>query len=305
MEERVEAGPSGRTLREAIKGNKWKFIVILAYALFVFIAPLWSLTPYAQKLSQASMQTFVTKDEDNFFKQYITLLQQQNVSQAYILLDPTVAASTTTSSLEVLSIHFASTTSQMRVVGWYWKTFSGATWGGQPEHWTTYDATYEITNNDPNYPYLLVELTAQNSGDGLKMIGVHAQPEEVLFGTTPGFTTADGVFLLFALLMPLFILCTAFRYLMKARNPRWLMFLIILFLSIYFNISSPNPSAIDPLITFNVTIGVFESLQSFWAFAIPLPLGAIYYWFAREKYESASSETETVSTEVHHTGKHE
>jgi len=282
---------SKRTLRIAIKAHKGKFIVILMYALFVFAAPLYSLTPYAQKAEQNAVQALVTKNEDTFFKQYIGLLQQNNVSQAYALLDPVVAASTTTSSLEALSIHFASTTNQTRVVGWYYKTFSGMTWGGQPEHWTTYDATYEIGNNDPSYPYLLVEMTAQNDGSGLKMIGIHAQPEEAAFNTTaPGFTTADGVFLFFALLLPLFILYTAIRYLTKARNPRWTMFLVILLLSIYFNISSPNPSAADPLITFNMTVGVYEFLLSLWAFAIPLPLGAVYYWFVREKYESLPSE---------------
>jgi hypothetical protein len=288
---------SERTLRSAIKTHKGKFIVVLLYALFVFIVPLYSLTPYGQKSQQNAVQALVTKNEDNFFRQYISFLQQKNVNAVYSLLTPETAATTTIASLEKLSAYFASTTGQTQVVDWNWRVWTGISWSGKKGSGKTYMVAYEIRNSDSAYPYLLVPIVAQDDGGGLKIASVYARKEKVSITQPDKFVMVDGVAMFFALLLPLFILYSAMRYLVKAQKPRWPMLLVILLVSLYVRISITDASAPDPLITVNFSVGVYEFLQKLWTFAIPLPLGAIYYYFVREKYESIPPEKEMVPAE--------
>lgn len=284
-------GESNKTLGEAIKNNKWKFVVVLAYALLVLISPVLLFTPYVQNTQRFALQSMVTQNEDSFFRNYISLLQQKNINQAYSLLELDAATTTyiSTSSLVTLSTYFASTTNQIQVVGWSWRSYSGLNWNGEQGNWKIYTGTYEIKNNDIEHPYILFQATAENGGGGLEIVNLNVQAEKVSATQTPLFNSTDGVFLILALLIPLFIIYTAMRYLVKAQNPRWPMFLVIVLISLYFNINSAAQSI-------NATFGFYGFLEGLWVFAIPIPLGAIYYYFVRKKYENPITPTEATTT---------
>jgi hypothetical protein len=99
-----------------------------------------------------------------------------------------------------------------------------------------------------------------------------------MFGT-------KSLYLVLAVLIPSFIAYTAFRYITKARKPSWIIFLLILFATVYLSISGDQIRFIFGIHSF---LGEPDPWGS-WAFLIPIPLGIIYYSFARKRHETPYS----------------
>jgi hypothetical protein len=227
------------------------------------------------------VHSLVRTEDDNFFKQYFVLLRNVDVAKAYSLLSPEAKQSTSPEQMRTLSGYFASTTDQMEVVAGRMNTHSNDSGSTM-----TYDVYYEIANNDPVYTYVIAEISAQNTGDGLAVVGVHATGEKKSIKEQSRFVfAAQGMYLLLALVLPAFVAFTGYRYLTKAIKPRWQTFLFILFATLYISIA-------DGGFTANLGFKEFMTPTGPWApflFSTPIPLGAIYYWIMRKRYEKPIS----------------
>ena len=260
-----------------MKKNKGKLVVLGIYVFFVFIFPLVSLVTYSPSKIVGLAQSLVPKSADEFFRSYILLLKPEDTTQAYSLLTDDVRQAVATSSFKEVSKYFASTTDQVMVVGANVNKIFGD--GVR----TNYDITYEIQNDDQVNKYILLNLVAYETEGGIKILGIHTQPETESITSQNGFNTGPfGVYLILSILFPLFITYTAFRYIQKATNPRWWLFLLILFASLYIYLQN------DGGFTFNLG---FHSLMGKdgiwgpWTFDLPIPIAAIAYYFMRKKLE--------------------
>lgn len=266
--------------KSAILNNKGKFVVLALYVLVVFIAPLYYLTPKSQDSLVYFVKALVTSEDDAFFKQYIGLLQTGDNEKAYSLLSPEAKQVATPEQMQTVSAYFASTTNKMEVVA-----------GGMNSRTTAdgttrnFDVYYEIENNDPVKKYVVAEITAQDIGNGLAVLGVHTIGAEKSIKEQPRFDFASqGIYLILSLLLPAIVVFTAYRYLTTAVKPTWPIFLVILFVTLYLSYGGGNFKVNFGFNGFMVPTGPWAPF----AFLTPLPLGAIYYWIRRKKYETVS-----------------
>jgi hypothetical protein len=270
----------------AIRGNRGKFIVVLLYVFITLVSPLFYFTPYYKNYEKQVINLFVSKDKDadQFFRQYISLLHQKNINQAYALFSPKAQENIPSSSVEGFSASFfASTTNEMEVIGWHWNANTVIGEGT----FKNYDVTYEVKNNDSAYPYVWVSILAQDSGNGLKISDTHAGQERIPYGQQNNFDFSST--LVIALLIPILVAHTALRYISKAKNPRWSILLILLLGSLYFKFSSQG---------FNVNIGLYGFTDGSSEYLLPIPLGVIYYYSARKRYEAPSMEAQNDSSAI-------
>jgi hypothetical protein len=261
-----------------IKNNKGKFTLLIIYILIAFVIPFSGHLPVVGNLIKQNAQSFVPKNIDPFFQQYIRELQVGNVNKIFSLMTPQARQQISTSSVQQLSALFASTTAQMEGI-----TLNVNRVAGQG---TYYDVTYEIKNNDPTYKYLLAEIAAQNTGNGIQVDSVHVTGETQSILEQGKFNFAHQFpYLLASILLPLFVVYTGLRYLFKVQKPGWILFLVILLLSVYLNIVYQAGN-----ITTGLTIGVYgatyQSSLGYWVYMMPIPLGSIYYWIRRKHYEN-------------------
>lgn len=247
--------------------------MLLLYVGAVFIAPLYNLTPSVQNNLVQLVHMLVQPADDTFFKEYIGLLQEGNVDKAYSFLAPEAKQTASIDQMRELSEYFAKTTDQMEVVA------GGMNMRSNDNHsTTTYDVYYEIGNNDDVYKYVMAEITAQKIDDKLTILGVHTTVTEKSIKEQPRFDLASqGIYLLLALLIPAFIAFTAFRYITTAEKPTWPIFLIILFIALYFSATNGNYKVNFGFYGFMVPTGPWAPFM----FLMPVPLGALYYWYAR------------------------
>ncbi len=263
--------------KSSIKKNKGKFIVLVMYFLVVLIGPLYFLTPLAQNQLVDIVHLAIPKDTDKFFMNYINLLHDDKIDEAYPLLSKETQKSISKDSIQqTLSKYFAHSTDQMEIVGGNFKDSYY-----KQQHIVNYDVTYEVKANDSVYPYIAVEIVAQDSGSGIKILGFRIIDEKESIKTQSQFNfSSQGIYLILSILIPLFIIYTAYRYIVKSKNPKWIPFLLILFTTLYIYISDEN---------FKFTFG-FSGFMSKsgpwgpWVFATPIPVGAIGYYFTRIKF---------------------
>jgi hypothetical protein len=263
----------------AIKNNKGKSVVLVLYVLAVFVGPLFLFTPSANNFLASVNQQLAPPTADAFFKQYLGLLQQDNLSGANALLSQQGGGPVTTSTAEQsIAAMLASTTKQMEIVGGH-STFTTS------EGTTTasYDVYYQIKNNDPVYKYVVAEIVAQQTGSGFQILSLNVIPETQSVQELGKFNFAtQGIYLILSLLIPAFVAYTAFRYITKGQKPGWVLFLVILLVTAYISVSNG---------TWGVSFGFNQfatkgRLFGPWIFFTPIPFGAIYYYFVRKRYES-------------------
>jgi hypothetical protein len=220
----------------------------------------------------------VAPDADSFFRNYIDLLRKGDAEKAYSYVAPDQQGDLSVSKLKEFTPYFASSTDQMSVIGWAFNksiTSEGST--------TVYDAFYELKTTDSVSPYQVVEIVAHDVGSGIQIQGVHLDGFKKSAAERSQFNfSTQGVGLILSILIPLFIIYTAYRYLTKARNPGWIIFLVIVFVTLYVTMIGSNFNFNFGFNSFASKVGPFSP----WEFVTPIPLGAIYYYFVRKKYES-------------------
>ncbi len=261
----------------SFKNNKGKFILLAIYGLAIFISPLQYFTSGTQNQLVAITKSMVSDEAGKFFGEYIDLLHQGNLDKAYSLMTKDAQESVSKDSLKTLSTYFASTTNEMEIVGGNVNTRTDSQGSV-----TTYDVVYEVKANDSKYPYQIVEVTAVNVGQGIQILGVNVagQTESVKKRGRFDFSS-QGLVLILSILIPLFIIYTGYRYLTKAKNPKWMLFLVILLGTAYIQIVGPK---------FGVSFGFSEFMSKAgpwgpWVFVTPFPIGAIYYYFVYKHHE--------------------
>jgi hypothetical protein len=263
-----------------IKNNKGKFIVLVLFVLLVFLTPLSYNIPFVKNMLTGFTQSLVPKDTDQFFRQCIALLKDNNIDQAYSLMSPQMRQTVSTSALQTVATYFINTTNQAEIVGA--KINSISTPSNSEKD---YDITYEIQNNDNTNKYLLVEIIASDTGNGLQILGIHAIKEMQSIKEQGKFNfSTQGIYLILSLLIPLFIVYTALRYIRKAQKPKWILFLVILLVSLFISVTNNS-------VAFHIGAYGFMSKSGLWGpwiFMIPIPLGAIYYYFVRRRLEKIS-----------------
>lgn len=260
-----------------MRANKGKFVVLGLYIVLVFLSPLYLLTPFAQDQLRQLTNSIVSNEADQFFREHISALRDNDIDRAYSMLSPEAQAVTATTSLQELTTYFASTTDSIEFVGG--KFNSVTTSDGKV---TEYEVHYQIPNNDPVDKFVVVYINAEDVGGGLKVHTVQANKIAQSVQEQGDFSLESQWFpLLLSLLIPLFIVYTAYRYLTKATNPKWILFLIILLLSLSITITGEKIGANFGLVGFMNKSGMWGP----WIFSLPIPLGAIYYYFVFKKKE--------------------
>ena len=159
-------------MNSAYERNFWKFVVLAIYITLVLLSPLPFLALYFIENETEFGQSFVPKDADQFFKQYIIILRDRNTDQAYSLLSPETRQHTSTSSLFTLASAFANITGPIE------KIDANVVEKKRPQGDTQvqYDVTYEAQNNDPITKFILVNILASNTDGHLQVSRIHARP---------------------------------------------------------------------------------------------------------------------------------
>ena len=260
--------------------HKGKFALIIIYLLFVFVTPFY--TAYTSDPEKVSglIQGFVSEKDNQFFKNYISLLEKQDTEQAYALFSPEAKQAVTQSQLSELATQFANATNDIQILGAITNTVYG-------NNVTSYRMTYEIANNDSEKKYLITEIVARDRGDGIKIDGTYMNfsATSVKEGARFAFPKPD-ITMVLAILAPLFIAYTAFRYFTKASKPKWWPLIGIILLAAFLTIRSDGG--------FTITFGLYPFLNPAglwgpWVYVAPIPVGALAYYIFRKKFESPIS----------------
>jgi hypothetical protein len=262
-----------------LKHNKGKLAILAVYILVVFGSPLIFFTPFDQNQLVDSSRSFVPPDADQFFRQYIGLLQRGDTREALLLMSEEARQTDSPVSLHALSNYLANSTNRMDLISGKVRVATPLRGGTST---TNYDVYYKIVSKNQDNNYMIVEILAQDSGRGMQILGIWAaSPNQLGEERAKSMFGAKSLYLVLAVLIPSFIAFTAFRYITKARKPGWVTFLIILFATVYLSISSDQVRFIFGIYSF---MGEADPWGS-WAFLTPIPLGAIYYYFVRKRHE--------------------
>jgi hypothetical protein len=264
-----------------LPAHKGKFALLIIYVIVVFLAPFYTAFKYDPLKMVNAISKFVPAKDDQYFRDYFSMLKDQKVDQAYALLSPETQQSVTKADFAKVAKQFSTITTDMKVVGAKINYDQGAS------PYTTYGMTYEIANNDPVKKYMLVDVAARDLGQGTRIdnLQTYFETQSLTEGGKFAFPKPDWT-LIVALLAPLFVVYTAYRYLTKAPNPRWWWLIGILFLSVY--VSIRPGSVYGANLGFNGFMGLAD-LWGPWVYSPFLPLGAILYYFFRKKLESGTA----------------
>ena len=267
-----------------IKNNKGKFAVLVLYLLAVFGSPLFLLTPVGQDSVEALTKPIFAELDREEFREFIGLLRSGESEQAYSQLAPETQENASLEDLQNISTTLAYTAGNPRVVGGGFNHTNIASLNvteGEPDSSKT--STYEVSYLDENVgtttAYTIINLVAEEKGEGLMISGVHLSTSGISLEELTSFDwSTHGVYLILSILIPLIIAFTAFQYIRKNKKPNWVMFLIILLLSVYFTSKGDGG--------WSINIGAYGGFTpgnslSPWIFAIPLPLGVIIYYARR------------------------
>jgi hypothetical protein len=240
-------------VRSGFKKNIGKTIVLALYVFIVFISPLYYLTPWGQEsfsqLTTQVVKALVPDEDKGFFANYISSLQQDSTSEV----------SKTQGEAELVGGASSFNTSD----------------GKTMKH---FDLLYELSHNDPVNKYLILRIAAEDTGNGIQVLGTQTSPQPTAVKDRPFFSLdmMGWLFLVLALLIPLFIVFTAYRYITKESHPKWIFFIVILILSANLTIEGQKWG-----VNFGFTGFMTPALGGTWFFALPVPLGALYYWGSR------------------------
>jgi hypothetical protein len=264
--------------KAGIAKNKGKFAVLVLYALAVFGSPLFFFTPWGQASVEKLTGSVFTELDQSFFREFITELRNGEVEEAYTRLAPEVQEVVTTEDLKSVASTLAYTSGNPEVVGGKFNRTSSATLtdSDTPSSSSShYEVIYSDENTGTTSPYAVISLVAEDNGGGMQILGIHVTSQDRSIEELTSFNwSTHGLYLVLSILLPAFIIFTAFQYLRKSKKPHWGMFLVILLLSLYFTHTGD---------TWKVSAGfngAFTAGQSLtpWIFALPLPLGAIIYY---------------------------
>jgi hypothetical protein len=264
------------------KEHKGKYALVAIYVLFVLLSPVFIFTGSFQDNAKSLVGWIVKEEDDAFFRSYIDQIQSGEIEKSYSQLHPEIQNAFPIEELEKVALFLASSTDTMEVVGANVNSYTDSD-GSR----TNYEMTYEIANNDSQYKFVLAQINALKENDETLITGFHVVPREgsikderkVDFG-------AQWPFILVAIAIPLLIAFSALHYLSKANNPRWLILIMILFLTLYLTISSEKYGV-------NFGFNSFASAEGLWGpivFNTPIPLGALIYWIRRKKLNEAKAE---------------
>lgn len=259
-----------------IPTHKGKFVLVIVYAVIVFISPFYFAYTYSPVKIAASVDKLASLRDGEFFKNYLSLLKNQKVDEAYSLLSPEAQQSVTPADFTKIVKQFSTVSlSDTKTVGAQINTLIGES--------TSYHMTYELANDDSENKYVLVNIAARNLGQGIKIDTLRGsfEGQSIIETAKFSFPAADWK-LLVALAAPLFVVYTAYRYLIKASKPRWWWLIGILFLSIYIEVN-PGP-VYSASFGFNGFMGL-ANIWGPWVFIPFLPLGAVVYYFLRKRLE--------------------
>lgn len=261
-----------------LPAHKGKFAVLAVYIIVVFLAPIFSAVTYNPEKAIGMFAKFVAEKDDQFFRSYIALLKDQKVDEAYALLSPEAQQASSRDELATVAKEFTNMTDEMTIVGVNINHIDDES----PR--TIYQMSYEVVNNDPEKKYVGVNISARDQGQGIKIDGV-----QTFYGATSLKEGAKFNFpkpywmLLIAVLIPLFVAYTAYRYITKAANPKWWLFLVILLISVYVTIRADGGFSVN--FGFNGFMGP-AGIWGPWVYFTSVPLGAIFYYFMRKRVES-------------------
>ncbi len=263
-----------QTSSESKRNDVGKWVVVALYVFFVFISPLWFLTPIGQE-GVSTLENLVLSQVDKpFLRDYVSLLKEERLEEAEVLLTPEARERLDRSQLSLVVDSLASTTGEVEIVGGNFR--SNSTNGGE---WTSnYYALYELKNDGAANEYMLVSIWAEEKGGIFKVVGVDVSPQQKSAKEVGGidFASPQVLYLLGALLVPIFVLFTAVKYIRSSPKFSWLMFIAILFLSAYPTITPTS---------WNLSFGAYGFMSpagwGTWLFALPVPLGAAYYYLSR------------------------
>jgi hypothetical protein len=260
------------------RASPGKFVLLTIYVIVVFLAPFYTAFSYDPEKMVSTIAKFIPAKDDQFFRNYVSLLKGQKIDEVYALLSPDTQQSVTKEGLVNVVEQFATVSaSEIVIVG------SAINHVLDSPSYTNYLMTYEVPNNDSTKKYMLVEIAARDAGQGIRVeeLKTYFGSKSIVEGGKFAFPKPDWT-LIVALLAPLFVVYTAYRYLTKSANPRWWWFIGILFLSVYMTVR-PGPE-------YGVSLGLngFMGLATVWGpwvYSPFLPLGAIVYYFFRKHLE--------------------
>lgn len=261
-----------------LTAHKGKFVVLILYIIVVFLAPIYSAVSYNPEKTIGIFAKFVAEKDEQFFRSYIELLKDQKVDDAYALLSPEAQQASSRTEMATVAKEFTNMTDEMSIVGVNINHIDD----DSPR--TIYQMLYEVVNNDPEKKYVGVNISARDHGQGLRIDGV-----QTFHGATSLKEGAKFSFpkpywmLLIALLIPLFVAYTAYRYITKAANPKWWLFLVILLVSVLVTLRADGGFGVH--FGFNGFMGP-AGIWGPWVYFTSLPLGAIFYYFKRKKVET-------------------
>jgi hypothetical protein len=157
-----------------------------------------------------------------------------------------------------------------------------------------FDMTYEVKNSDSEYPYMLVQIMAIDRGDGIKINSAQPQylEESIIEASKFKLPSIDLKFA-WAILVPLFVLFTAYSYLRNASKPKWWVFLVIVLGCATISWGVGGKYGIH--FGFNGFLGP-AGVWGPWIFSTPIPVGTALYWVFRKKLEAKEPDAIDIAT---------
>lgn len=286
-------------MSEVMRNQRGKFAALVLWFLVVFVVPMIFLLPSVRGIISAVPTAFVAPEDDIVFKQFISLLQDGQYKTAHAMMSKEAQDAIPEESLRSIAPFLKDTTDRVELVGARFNTTKVGriiSWGGSgtsseseksPNSTTVYEVSYEVQNNDPKYTHALITMSGIKKDGKLEIQAFHADLRDysVKDQSAPD-VRSNIIWMLLAIVIPLFIGYTAFNYLSSAANPRWVLLLVILLLNLYVYVAGD-------VVNFKFGFYSFASQTPYgsWAFITPVPLGAIYYWITRKKYLKPSVAT--------------
>ncbi len=270
-----------------LPAHKGKFAFLVIYVIVTLLLPFYGAATYEPAKVLGMIADFVPEKDDHFFRDYIALLRSQEVDEAYALLSPEAQQVVTKDALRDLAKNFSTLSVDMEVVGVNVSNVRDDSLR------TIYEISYEVPNDDPERRFFNVTIGARDLGQGIKIDSVnsvyYAQSlkDQAKFGFPP-----FGWNAILAVLAPLLVAYTAYRYLTKAVKPSWWVLLMIILVSLHGSIKADGGFSINFAVNgFMGPVGLWGP----WAYYPFVPLGAIIYYLIHRRFEGRERVADPVS----------
>lgn len=230
--------------------NMKKAFIVLYVGAVIFVPSIIS-SDFVSRNLERFTKSQVTPQVDSFFRESFSLLKNSDFN-GLASKTPYVSGVDTPATKDTAS-YLQKSSGDGKIVGY---TVSTTVTQGTTEK--KYILYYEFDYPDTYYKYLLVRVEAHDLGKGLELLDWNAEPKVLSSKEQPFDPVSYGVSLLVALISAV----VAWRYVTRAIKPRWPLLLIILLLSFSFHNE---------------------------IFTATFPLGALYYFLNKKRYESPSN----------------